>query len=163
MPIHASIKGFTLIELILLIVIISILSFFAVSRFFGVDSFAAYALQDQAVSVVRQVQVNRMQSNIESPGDDFRLTVTSDCLGSVAACNANDAVRASRSDWVVSGNSSFTITSPSTGLNTIDFSLLGNPLNDAATGVTIRIGDNNQNNCIVRINQEGFVSKGGCS
>ncbi len=51
-------------ELILVIVLISIVSLYAAPRFFGKSSFSVYALQDQVVSVVRQVQHKRIQSNI---------------------------------------------------------------------------------------------------
>lgn len=65
MKIRSSALGFTLMELILVIVLLSILSLFAASRFMGSGSFSAYALQERVISVIRQVQVNRMQSNFE--------------------------------------------------------------------------------------------------
>ncbi|NMU85398.1 prepilin-type N-terminal cleavage/methylation domain-containing protein, partial [Vibrio parahaemolyticus] len=59
MKIRSSALGFTLMELILVIVLLSILSLFAASRFMGSGSFSAYALQERVISVIRQVQVNR--------------------------------------------------------------------------------------------------------
>ena len=107
MKIRSSTLGFTLTELILVIVLLSILSLFAASRFIGKSSFSAFALQEQVISVIRQVQVNRMQSNIDVPpkdhpercnpseyssGEDssytnFCLSVVSSCIGSSMACD----------------------------------------------------------------------------
>ena len=71
MKIRSSTLGFTLTELILVIVLLSILSLFAASRFIGKSGFSAFALQEQVISVIRQVQVNRMQSNIDGTDDNF--------------------------------------------------------------------------------------------
>ncbi|WP_372377368.1 Tfp pilus assembly protein FimT/FimU [Vibrio natriegens] len=109
MKIRSSTLGFTLTELILVIVLLSILSLFAASRFIGKSSFSAFALQEQVISVIRQIQVNRMQSNIDIPNklypercfpssykseedeDDsytnFCLSVASSCIGSSMACD----------------------------------------------------------------------------
>ncbi|WP_423839908.1 prepilin-type N-terminal cleavage/methylation domain-containing protein [Vibrio mytili] len=160
MKIRSSALGFTLMELILVIVLLSILSLFAASRFIGKSSFSAYVLQDQVISVIRQVQVNRMQSNIDEAnlGDDFRLQVSDDCIGSVAACALSDSTR---SDRVVDSSAIFSVvgvTSP------ISFDLLGNPKDAVSSGVSILIQDvSGQSQCRVAINNQGYVSKGSCS
>ncbi|MFA0349782.1 prepilin-type N-terminal cleavage/methylation domain-containing protein, partial [Vibrio sp. 10N.222.55.C6] len=82
-------KGFTLVELIIVIIILGIVSTFAASRFVGTSSFSTFTAQEQTISVIRQIQVNRMQSNVSAANDSFRLAINSDCLGSVAACNLN--------------------------------------------------------------------------
>ncbi|MDF4956954.1 type II secretion system protein, partial [Vibrio parahaemolyticus] len=116
MKIRSSALGFTLMELILVIVLLSILSLFAASRFMGSSSFSAYTLQERVISVIRQVQVNRMQSNISIPnksyperclpssykaGEDssytnFCLSITSTCIGASAACNLASKERDAR-------------------------------------------------------------------
>lgn len=164
MKIRRSTLGFTLIELILVIVLLSILSLFAASRFIGKGSFSAFVLQEQVISVIRQVQVNRMQSNIDqsSLGDDFRLLISDTCVGSVAACALIGSQRDARSDIVVDNSAQFSITNGVS--NPINFNLLGNPMNSASSGVSILIEDKNgSSRCVVEINSQGYVSKGSCS
>ncbi|AEX23238.1 type II secretion system protein [Vibrio sp. EJY3] len=161
MKIRSSTLGFTLTELILVIVLLSILSLFAASRFIGKSSFSAFALQEQVISVIRQVQVNRMQSNIDGSDDNFRLQVSSSCIGSVAACALGDSQRDSRSDFVADDSAQFSIKGDVE--RPIDFSLLGNPLNSASSGVSILIENKNGGSrCEVDINSQGYVSKGLC-
>ncbi|HHX8274905.1 TPA: type II secretion system protein [Vibrio diabolicus] len=162
MKIRSSALGFTLMELILVIVLLSILSLFAASRFMGSGNFSAYALQERVISVIRQVQVNRMQSNVEKPDDNFRLQVSSSCVGSVAACALTGSAQDARSDVVIDKSAKFSLTNAVT--NPIEFNLLGNPINSASGGVSILIEDKHgRSRCQVEINTQGYVSKGTCS
>ena len=159
MKIRSSALGFTLMELILMIVLLSILSLFAASRFMGSGNFSAYALQERVISVIRQVQVNRMQSNATSPDNNFRLQVSSSCVGSVAACALTGSARDARSDVVIDKSARFSVISGAA--NTINFNLLGNPVSGA---VNILIEDKHRRSrCQVEINTQGYVSKGTCS
>lgn len=161
-------KGFTLVELIIVIIIIAIVSITAISRMSGRSSFELYALQDQAISVVRQVQVNRMQSNIDSSSsldqDNFRLFASSNCLGSPNACSSEENT-VPRSDRVTDDGYLFQY-QPSLTDNILEFDLLGNPLSAASAGVGISISEqgNTSNRVWVCINEQGFVSAeiGGC-
>ncbi|MCR9629800.1 prepilin-type N-terminal cleavage/methylation domain-containing protein [Vibrio antiquarius] len=162
MKIRSSALGFTLMELILVIVLLSILSLFAASRFMGSGSFSAYALQERVISVIRQVQVNRMQSNVASPDNNFRLQVSSSCVGSVAACALTGSAQDARSDVVIDKSAKFSLTNAVT--NPIEFNLLGKPINSASGGVSILIEDKHgRSRCQVEINTQGYVSKGTCS
>ncbi|HHF2920624.1 TPA: type II secretion system protein [Vibrio diabolicus] len=162
MKIRSSALGFTLMELILVIVLLSILSLFAASRFMDSGSFSAYALQERVISVIRQVQVNRMQSNVASPDNNFRLQVSSSCVGSVAACELTGSAQDARSDVVIDKSAKFSLTNAVT--NPIEFNLLGNPINSASGGVSILIEDKHgRSRCQVEINTQGYVSKGTCS
>lgn len=161
MKIRSSALGFTLMELILVIVLLSILSLYAASRFMGKGSVSAFALQEQAISVIRQVQVNRMQSNTSTTDTNFQLQVSSSCIGSVAACSLSGNAKDARSDLVEDSTATFSLngaTSP------ISFDLLGNPLSVVSGGVSILIRDvNGQSQCRVLINSQGYVSEGSCS
>ncbi|MCG6326832.1 type II secretion system protein [Vibrio alginolyticus] len=140
-------------ELIMVIVILSILSLYASSRFIR-TGISAVAIQDQVISVVRQVQVNRMQSNVSSAvgNNDFILSIATNCIGSKASCSSQSS---SRSDWVEDSSVTF---SP---VQEVKFDLLGNP---TPSSVTISISENNSSQtCTVTINEQGYVSKGGCS
>ncbi|EJA7355845.1 type II secretion system protein [Vibrio parahaemolyticus] len=155
---RSTISGFTLIELIMVIVILSILSLYASSRFIR-TGISAVAIQDQVISVVRQVQVNRMQSNVASPDNNFRLQVSSSCVGSVAACALTGSAQDARSDVVIDNSAKFSVISGAA--NTINFNLLGNPVSGA---VYILIEDKRgRSRCQVEINTQGYVSKGTCS
>ncbi|MGU3796049.1 type II secretion system protein [Vibrio diabolicus] len=159
MKIRSSALGFTLMELILVIVLLSILSLFAASRFMGSGNFSAYALQERVISVIRQVQVNRMQSNVASPDNNFRLQVSSSCVGSVAACELTGSAQDARSDVVIDKSANFSVISGAA--NTVNFNLLGNPVSGA---INILIEDkHDRSRCQVEINSQGYVSKGTCS
>jgi len=161
MKIRSSTLGFTLMELILVIVLLSIISLFAASRFIGKGSVSAFALQEQAISVIRQVQVNRMQSNTSSTDTNFQLQVSSSCIGSVAACSLSGNEKDARSDLVEDSAATFSLNGATSPIN---FDLLGNPLNVASGGVSILIRDvNGQSQCRVLINSQGYVSEGSCS
>ncbi|WP_082040433.1 type II secretion system protein [Vibrio hyugaensis] len=182
MKIRSSTLGFTLMELILVIVLLSILSLYAASRFMGKGSVSAFALQEQAISVIRQIQVNRMQSNITIPnkpypercfpssynsGEDssytnFCLSITSSCIGSSASCALLGNERDSRSDVVIDKSAQFSIIDGTS--SPIEFDLLGNPLSVASDSISILIRDvNGQSQCRVLINSQGYVSEGSCS
>ncbi|WP_045454924.1 type II secretion system protein [Vibrio campbellii] len=161
MKIRSSTLGFTLMELILVIVLLSILSLYAASRFMGKGSVSAFALQEQAISVIRQVQVNRMQSNTSTTDNNFQLQVSSSCIGSVAACSLSGTEKDARSDLVEDSAATFSLTGAT---SPISFDLLGNPLSVASDGVSILIRDvNGQSQCRVLINSQGYVSEGSCS
>ena len=164
-------QGFTLVELIVVILLISIVSVYAASRYSGVSSFSAFTAQEQIISVIRQVQVNRIQTNINklydycSDGSNpdlqelclrSRVEINSNCIGSSSGCSAGDF--SSRSDIVSANQVTFSST-PS--ISEITFDLLGNPLDAASSGVSIVItaGQSDANICI---NSQGYVYGGVC-
>lgn len=154
-------QGFTLVELIVVILLLTILSVYAASRLFSRDSVAAMVTQQQVVSVIRQVQLNRMQSNLDTSSivgnNNFVLAVTNDCVGSQQACALNSD---SRSDWVSGADNgvSFSLNTDSP----IGFDLLGNPTGSAASGAVITISSS-ADQCQVEINPQGYVFSGSCS
>jgi len=152
-------QGFTLIELIIVILLVSILSVYAASRFSGVSSVSAYAAQEQAISIIRQIQIDRMQSNLSSTSanSDYALQVSDSCLGSVQACGLTSDE--GRSD-ILQGNDLSFSTSPSNTV--IEFSLLGNPLGNASSGVTINIASPGSSSAVC-LNSQGYVYRGSCS
>lgn len=150
-------QGFTLIELIVVILLVSILSIYAASRFSGVSSVSAYAAREQVISIIRQIQLDRMQSNLSSTSatSDYTLYVSGSCLGSYQACSLGDN---NRSDMLQGHELQFS-TSPD--VSVIEFSLLGNPLGSAANGVTINI-EAPASQSSVCLNSQGYVSQGPC-
>lgn len=154
-------QGFTLVELIVVILLLAIVSVYTASRLFGRDSVAAMVIQQQVISVVRQVQVNRMQSNVDlsnvSGDSSFILVVNSDCIGSEQACTLKSDAR---SDWV-DGNANGVFFSVNTK-SPINFDLLGNPIGISASGAKITISSSDDK-CDVEINAQGYVYSGVCS
>jgi len=154
-------KAFTLIELLVVIILLGVLSAYAASRFVGVGSFAAFTAQEQAISIIRQIQVSRMQSNL---ADDAQLAnghsvlaIRSDCLGSVAGCNS--ASHEPRSDVLRAKLLTFT-TQPALTDSVLPFDLLGNPPSSAIPLIiTIHAPDSTATLCI---NQQGYVAKELC-
>ncbi|MFA0159995.1 Tfp pilus assembly protein FimT/FimU [Vibrio splendidus] len=151
-------KGFTLVELIVVILLLAIVSATAISRFGGRQVYELYALQEQVSSVVRQVQLNRMQSNMEmsvSGAESLRLVASNNCIGSQSACSN---LSETRSDVIVSNDYSFVSVPTSSYSSPIEFNLLGNPENTASSGVQITISSNNSSDrAWVCINSQGFV------
>ncbi|MEZ9847560.1 prepilin-type N-terminal cleavage/methylation domain-containing protein [Vibrio breoganii] len=120
------IKGFTLVELIVVIIVVAIMSLYAASKFIGVSQFSAQAAQQQAIAVIRQIQLGRMQSNIEDTDalhSRFRLAITGDCLGSQQACDSTTNEPFSHKVVIEEQNMRF---NPPLS---VDFDLLGNPEN----------------------------------
>ncbi|MEZ9436972.1 type II secretion system protein [Vibrio atlanticus] len=167
--------GFTLVELIIVILLIATVSAYAASRLSGRDSFSAFAAQEQVVSVIRQVQINRMQSNVDLGAvvgeSNFILAIVGNCVGSEVSCTAQNQAR---SDWVMLNGVILTAasnTTPAIPLSLVNFDLLGNPTTgetpagvvvNVAAGVVITI-TSNVNTCRVEINAQGYVENGGCS
>lgn len=151
-------SGFTLVELIVVILLIAIVSVYAVSRYSGRSGFSPYVAQEQVISVIRQVQVNRMQSNVDlddfGGNTNFSLRLLNDCIGSQAACAERSD---SRSDWVVIDDVTFT----SNVGNLVNFDLLGNPT-DVNAPVTIEMRSSDGTCAAVEINAIGYVSPRGC-
>ncbi|WP_418113872.1 prepilin-type N-terminal cleavage/methylation domain-containing protein [Vibrio scophthalmi] len=147
--------GFTLVELIVVIILLAIISAYAASRYIGVGSFSAFAIQDSVISVARQVQLNRMQSNTSALNDSFVLSISSSCIGSKQSCKSPSD---SRSDWVSDDSVSFSATP---NINAIEFDLLGNPLGSASAGVAITIQASNSS-AVVSVCPNGLISTSGC-
>ena len=145
-------------ELTVVILLLAIVSVTAISRLSGRQVFELYALQEQVSSVVRQVQLNRMQSNMDMSvlgAESLRLVAANDCIGSQSAC---DNLSETRSDVIASNDYSFSSVPTSSYSSPIEFNLLGNPENTASSGVQITISSNNSSDrAWVCINSQGFV------
>ncbi|HAS6307590.1 TPA: prepilin-type N-terminal cleavage/methylation domain-containing protein [Vibrio vulnificus] len=159
---NQTLKGFTLIELIVVILLISIVSAYAASRYIGTGSFSAYAAQEQAISIIRQLQVYRMQSNTTGTYNlSFQLTASGGCLGSTVGCDVATMPQAAQSRSDVMRLEGVSVSST---MSPIRFDLRGNPLQtdgSALNSVTITFTASGES-ASVCINSQGYVSGGGC-
>lgn len=150
-------KGFTLIELITVLVILGIISVFAVPRLSGAEAFSVTGARDTGLSVARQVQLRAMQQ--ESAAGCNALVITASRLGgSVASESCKLGEDDNRSDVVDLSNSSVRI-SPE---QTLYFDLLGRPVDANNKRLcttedckfTFKQGDSTASICL---NSEGFI------
>lgn len=148
-------RGFTLIELMVVIIILAILSVYAATRFQGPSSFSPYAAQAQAISVIRQIQLARMQSNTQdgSTNDNYILSITSNCLGSKMACGGISDLS---SKVEVDGQDMRFMPTQQIEFDLLGRPyLLGKPMQNQDYEVTISSSSNESTK--VCINTEGFV------
>lgn len=165
-------RGFTLIELMVVIIILAILSVYAATRFQGPSSFSPYAAQAQAISVIRQIQLARMQSNVQDNttkantlNERYTLAISPHCLGSKPACDGHPNTGLGLSSKVEFDNQTMNFkVEPSVSI--ITFDLLGRPtaLCDATGSncsgqykITINDVTNSVEKTTVCINSQGFV------
>ncbi|MBD1558969.1 prepilin-type N-terminal cleavage/methylation domain-containing protein [Vibrio sp. S9_S30] len=153
-------SGFTLTELIVVILLLGIISTYATSKYVGVSGFSTFAAQEQAISIIRQIQLGRMQSNLPSLDysgnqSQYRLVVSGNCLGSGTGCTADN-----RSNYVFIDDQTFSFTPASM---IVEFDLLGVPTcisgcTTPSAGGNITVGiSNGVESARVCINSEGFV------
>ncbi|GAB2909796.1 prepilin-type N-terminal cleavage/methylation domain-containing protein [Rheinheimera gaetbuli] len=139
---NASHKGFTLVELIVVLVIIGVLAVSLVPRFFSAVGSSEYLYQDQLLNLLRRAQIQAMQcTDCATPA--VSLTTNSALIGAANCDDAASAVCIAARDAV-----SFT---PAT---TISFDNLGRP-NCSAGSCTIGVqGETTLNVCI---ESEGYI------
>ncbi len=114
-------QGYTLIELVTVILMLAVLSVYALPRLSGAETFSVLSARDSALSVARQVQLRAMQLESPTPNKCNLLNVTTKTLGvsSDPACGVKD----NRSDILDLSQSSVQISNP----KVIQFDLLGRP------------------------------------
>ena len=114
--------GFSLVELIMVILVLAILSFFAASRFVNRTEFDEIGFFEESLSGVRYAQKVAMTS-----GCDVRVTFTSSGL--------------TLRKWVDAGNNSCDFASPGAVLGSLQRPGGGNFATTAPSGVTVSSAD----------------------
>jgi len=165
-------RGFTLIELIVVIILLGILSVTAASRMIGRSSFDAFVTRDQAISVARQIQITAMQSgntnNSLNACDRLFVVYNEDDTKSHFGVPISVSCPDNReqSSAFLPGKNTHTQFSPSTE---IYFNLLGRPVDasgsricTSGSGCKVTIRSRNGETACLYINSEGFIHEGDC-
>ncbi len=145
-----SAAGFTLIELVTVIIIIGILSVSVAPKFLSSSGFEEYSYRDELLTKLRGIQQRAMQeTNVVS------------CLVSVTAtqvfgCDSNFAGDTTSVAVSTSHNVSFAVSNVAN--NTFSFSTLGRPQGCVASPceITLTVVGNEQSLAIL-INEEGYI------
>lgn len=143
--------GFTLIELVTVIILIAILSVNVLPKFFSSSGFEEYTYRDELLTKLRGIQQRAMQE-----------TDAANCLVSVSAtqvsgCDSNVAGDTTSVAISNSHNVTFSISS-NVNNNAFSFSDLGQPVgcNSAPCEITLTVVGEEQS-LSIRINQEGYI------
>ena len=140
-PIPAT-KGFSLIELVLVILLLGILAAFAVPKWLGKGGFETQTVRDELLTRLRLVQT----VNMHEPADRCtQLVVASPRFAhrTYAACPASDDLS---SGWTDNLRTRGRLVTPSAGMSislnnsnnfVLRFDQMGRPLGSCATGCTL--------------------------
>ena len=159
-PIPAT-KGFSLIELVLVILLLGILAAFAVPKWLGKGGFETQTVRDELLTRLRLVQT----VNMHEPADRCtQLVVASPRFAhrTYAACPASDDLS---SGWTDNLRTRGRLVTPSAGMSislnnsnnfVLRFDQMGRPLGSCATGCTLLVSDDRETSRI-KIESEGFI------
>lgn len=168
--------GFTLVELIVVIVLLAIIGVYASSKYMGASRFSSAVAQEQVLSILRQVQITAMQTNTAMDSTSCRSIIMSPTQFGVAqSCQNQGMNSAALSDYSKDTNQqqleliqlSYAFNSVSGAVSELSFDLLGRPAmvtSSATTSlctnsdcrITITTPSSNESRSVC-INREGFI------
>ncbi len=133
-------KGYTLIEIVTVILMLAVLSLYAAPRLSGTDEFHIQSARDSGLSIARQIQMRSMQYDIKDKEACNVLQMQSNSFGgkNTTYCNPN----AERSDLLDLSQSSVFISNP----QTVYFDLLGRPFEANGNRLCVN-SDGTPNDC----------------
>jgi MSHA pilin protein MshC len=151
-------KGFTIIELILVIILMGILAVTVAPKMFNSEGFQEYAYQAEVITTLRNIQLKAMQQTDD--GICHEVTITSKLLDITSICNnPTKAQTDQEKEWryvphvqIEDGhNVLFQVSGVTTNFS---FDSLGRPVGCSTPCQIILQGTDN---VIVQIESEGFI------
>ena len=156
---HSNDKGFTLIELIVVIIMIAIMAVTVLPNFLTSKGFEEYTYRDELINKLRSIQLRAMQQTNNSRCQ--LIQISSSFIGllattpNAATCEASFAGESTTVAINDNHNVNFTI---SEGLSSFSFSSLGKPLGCAAIiPCEITLTVIGESSLAVKINSEGYI------
>ncbi|MDV6327877.1 prepilin-type N-terminal cleavage/methylation domain-containing protein [Idiomarina sp. Sol25] len=135
-------QGFTLIELIIILVIIGILAVSASPIFISDSGMKSQSARLQALSILRAIQQQAMQDT----ANDYSVSVTESTLGN-PPYNEDNNLQLSNLDDIAFSPAGIII----------GFNALGQPTLDCDGGCTVTIIESSGISRTISINKEGFI------
>lgn len=149
--------GFTLIELVVVIILIAIVSMYASSRYFGKNSVDVQLVQSELLASLRLTQLRAMHRN----GYCNRWRVDGAEAGDVSLPNTEELCSTALikdSSYVNAGEKGITLAlSTNTGTSFIDFDSLGKPQQCANTSCTLTMQSSLGVSRTICINSQGGI------
>ncbi len=152
--------GFTLIELIVVIILISIMSVTVLPKFFSSNGFEEFTYRDEIITKLRAIQLRSMQQTSDGMCNVIQVETT--ILGLQATdpdtglCTAGYS--GDTTTVTVDSNHSVSFTL-SEGLTSFNFSTLGRPIGcivEDPCEITITV--TGENSLEILINSEGYIN-----
>lgn len=154
-------NGFTLVELVSCIVLLSILSITAYSKMPSRSSFEIAALCNETQSALRRVQVQAMNDVVTDIQDQYRVNISTTLVqwqkGSSAALNTTaDCVGVACSNLVIT-DGQITLTLDQGSASEISFDGFGRPSDSQDHIISFKDSGSIQKS--FTINEEGFIDE----
>jgi MSHA pilin protein MshC len=147
-------KGFTIIELVLVIVLLGVLSVTVVPKLFGSNGFEEYVYQAEVIATLRSIQLRAMQQTSIGSNECHTVIITSNLLTVDDNCVANseNSVGDALSKLSVEIETNHSVTfSPDMSFS---FDDMGRPLSCSDECIITLVGNDNIR---VTIESEGFI------
>lgn len=147
-------RGFTLIELIIVIIILGILSVTVAPKFFSSKGFSEYAYRTDIIAKLRLIQTKAMQQTNSNYCHTVLVTTTQ--LGTPDSCGASPSFATPWQDSAlklqVDSNDNIKFSTNFSG-NSFSFDSMGRPSCSAPCKITI----SGEQNISVQIESEGYI------
>jgi MSHA pilin protein MshC len=156
-------NGFTLVEVVIVLILVSILAVTAAKHFFGNSPYEAYTFRASLLSALRLTQQRAMQQTHSNFChsliiNDHRYGIPDRNNCAVTDLSTLDINNLSKTSLIVDTNKytvSFSIAGK-TNPSIVGFDAMGRPLNDCDSGCDIQVSSE-LDNLTIRIESEGYI------